>query len=279
MRTFLQFIASIAVCLTLVGGAPVGVATAVAAEAPLLLDELPHPLVDALPSDLTFWVGTTENRLVSLGVVKGSGGRGAAFLCDGYGIWGWFTGKIRGRRFVDSGSRGSVRASLGKNGTATVDVNGTPLAFVLQRARDGAGVFRDTSIVDGDPVVSGWIITNDGILRGTLTTKTATTSVTVDVSATVKGALGSIRATSLTDQQFQAAVNTVLASVPEFDTSNVTLFSFGLSTRCSILKRGFIAAGEIYVESENENIQNVAFGVKGALIGRYQSLGCSSAAA
>jgi hypothetical protein len=241
-----------------------------------VVEQIPGPLVDTLPTALKFYVGTTDNHQISLGIVADRSGQGAAFLCDGAGIWDWFTGKASARKFVGTGAHGSVKARLRKNGTATVVRGDTTLSFALQLPHDGAGLFRDVQTVDGDDAVAGWIVTNDGVIRGTLTTRTVTASVDVDVATVLKKALVGVGGTTLTSLQINAAVDAVVAGVPEFSTSDATVLSFGLSTRCAILKRGFIAAGEVYVESPNGTVENVALGVKGVLGGRYRGLGCSS---
>jgi hypothetical protein len=243
-----------------------------------VLEQIPGPLVDTLPTALTFYVGTTDNHQISLGIVRDRSGNGAAFLCDGAGIWEWFTGKASARKFVGTGAHGSVRARLRKNGTASVVRGDTTLSFALQLPHEGAGLFRDVQTVDGDDAVAGWIVTNDGVIRGTVQIPRGgtTASVDVDVATVLKKALVGVGGTTLTSLQINAAVDAVVAGVPEFSTSDATVLSFGLSTRCAILKRGFIAAGEVYVESPNATIENVALGVKGVLAGRYRGLGCSS---
>jgi hypothetical protein len=120
------------------------------------------------------WVGKVQGTDAFVALAS-NGHEVLAYVCDGKDISQWFHG-VAGERYVNLGD-GSVRfkqsgakldARLQTNvttGTFT-GVDGKRLDFTATRARGDAGLYRLEQTADGRKWVAGWVVLNDGKLRG-----------------------------------------------------------------------------------------------------------------
>lgn len=120
------------------------------------------------------WVGKVggSNAFVA---VASNGREVLAYVCDGKEVSQWFHG-VDGERQVNLAD-GSVRfRQSGANLNATLQTNvasgtftepgGKPLEFTATRARGDAGLYRLEQTAGGKKWLAGWVVLNDGKLRG-----------------------------------------------------------------------------------------------------------------
>ncbi len=130
-----------------------------------------------------------------------------AYICDGAKPGTWFTGSF------DATSRSGVLKSatgtaleffLGSQPGGTVGGD-APAAFDLSAALPGAGLFRGTYTIDGNPFVAGWIVGNDGRVVGSETGGKvgAETTQTADSPPPVTG--GATAATPVANKDTRSA--------------------------------------------------------------------------
>lgn len=116
------------------------------------------------------YVGTdATNRSVAVRLTSPT--TAVAYICDGAKPGTWFTGNFdaTSRSGVLKSAKGNtLEFSLGSTPGGTVGGD-APGAFDLSAALPGAGLFRATYTVDGNPFVAGWIVGNDGRVVGSET--------------------------------------------------------------------------------------------------------------
>ena len=122
------------------------------------------------------WTGTVDGSGAFIAIAS-NGTEVMAYVCDGSTISQWFKGTA-GVDAVDlaSGkvdlSKGDARlqanlASDQASGSLTL-ADGTTYNFLAPRAAGDAGLYRLEESRDGDDWVGGWVVLNDGNLRGAL---------------------------------------------------------------------------------------------------------------
>ena len=109
----------------------------------------------------------------------------AAYRCDGEGTGVWFTGEYdatTGRATLESAGGDSMVVEVWVDSTATLTGDGAS-TFDLEPAERGAGLFRDTYVVDGETRTAGWIVGNDGTVVGNETGSGGTTESSATATA------------------------------------------------------------------------------------------------
>jgi hypothetical protein len=143
------------------------------------------------PSGSKVFVGHDKDDKVSAGLIVFADSTAVAYECDGNETWTWYSGTA-------SGNDLSLTSADGK--TFTAKINGDAATgktaggdFTLETASGRSGVFRATFTKGSDTETQGWVLENDGKVRGgiaaTIASKTTrlgasfTPSQTADIEA------------------------------------------------------------------------------------------------
>jgi hypothetical protein len=149
--------------------AAAAVAVAVAAVAG---DALPARAVRAQPASGAF-VGRLESIDAVIGIVVTDGGAVTAFVTDGRGIADWFRGVPGTGAALAARSGGQLQFPGGGAAAGRyIAADGRAAEFVADPALGQAGIYRAETLTSGEKVVSaGWVVMNDGQVRGALTVR------------------------------------------------------------------------------------------------------------
>ncbi|MBI3152398.1 MAG: hypothetical protein HYZ21_09710 [Chloroflexi bacterium] len=120
------------------------------------------------------WVGDIEGTDTFIGIAS-NGSEVMVYVCDGNTISQWFYGQA-GEENLDlaagtlnlSDANSNVQAQLavdGASGSVTL-ANGQSFNFQVPRAAGDAGLYRLEETGNDEQWVSGWVVLNDGQLRG-----------------------------------------------------------------------------------------------------------------
>lgn len=133
------------------------------------------PLVTGTASAATSgdWVGRAGKSDVFVALSVARDGTVVAYVCDGKKgrrarNWGWFTGRLSGKRFDLRSKRIRLAGRIGQSSAkgAVTLASGRKLRFDAGRARGRAGLYRFNGTVRGVNVKAGWILLNNGQARG-----------------------------------------------------------------------------------------------------------------
>lgn len=113
------------------------------------------------------WVGKVDGTDAFIGIAS-NGEEAMVYVCDGKTITQWFNGPV-GADGVDL-SAGSARlqaqlADDSATGSITL-ADGRAVEFMAARAAGDAGLYRSVETVDAEEWTAGWVVLNDGQLRG-----------------------------------------------------------------------------------------------------------------
>ena len=95
-----------------------------------------------------------------------------AYVCDGEHLGQWFSGQIVGSSFDLANPAGARLTGLIAEGRAVgswTAADGAVQSFTASQPLGDGGLFRAEEDVDGTTVVAGWIVHDDGDLRGVST--------------------------------------------------------------------------------------------------------------
>ena len=117
----------------------------------------------------TSFAGEVKGSNLTLGLVAG-GTRIRAYLCDDDHVGEWFTGTKEGDRFRATSAGGTrLEADVaGNRATGTVTFEGKEYEFSLPAATGDAGLYRYEGDFEGEQVLIGWIVSEDGREVGTI---------------------------------------------------------------------------------------------------------------
>ncbi|MFN8380642.1 MAG: hypothetical protein U0V02_01810 [Anaerolineales bacterium] len=120
------------------------------------------------------WVGSIEGTETFIGIAS-NGSEVMVYVCDGNTLSQWFHGQTGDENVdlsagtLDLSSEGSnVQAQLtvdSASGKVTL-ANGETFTFQAARAAGDAGLYRLEETGNDEQWVSGWVVLNDGQLRG-----------------------------------------------------------------------------------------------------------------
>ena len=121
------------------------------------------------------WVGKVEGTDAFIGIAS-NGEEAMVYVCDGKTITQWFHGPA-GSNGLDL-SAGSARletqlATDSATGSITL-ADGRAVEFQAARAAGDAGLYRSEETVDAEKWTAGWVVLNDGQLRGLRASSTGT---------------------------------------------------------------------------------------------------------
>ena len=113
------------------------------------------------------WAGKVEGTDAFIGIAS-NGKEVIAYVCDGQSISQWFKGQINSNSLELSANGATLRLDLAvdsASGTVTL-ADGGSFNFTADRASGDAGLYRLDESANGEDFVSGWVVLNDGQLRG-----------------------------------------------------------------------------------------------------------------
>lgn len=191
-----------------------------ASDSAALLAKVPHPDQSAAAGSKVF-VGHDKDNKASVGLTVFSDSTAVGYACDGNQTWTWFTGTANGNEVSLSASDGSkLTAKLDGSKATGSTSGGSSLSFTLDAATadNRAGLYRGTATDNARSSVAGWVVENDGFVRGGL-------NLTVNSTASRLGATFDPKKAA--DLQTAPEFGEIKAAIPGFPTipADVTVFS------------------------------------------------------
>lgn len=216
LRLALVAMIALAVAGTACGDDDKGSATVSSGAAVAVFQQVPSP-DKAAPSGSKVFVGHDKANKNSVGLIVFSDSKAAAYACDGDATWTWYEGTVSGND-VTLKSADGAKLTAKINGSAVTGTAAAGIEFTLEAAKDHAGLYRTSHSKGADTETAGWVIENDGTVRG-------------GIGATVGGkkvALGGvIIPTQLADVQALSEFPALKLLAPNFPAlpPNLTVFS------------------------------------------------------
>jgi len=113
------------------------------------------------------WVGKLEGSDAFVGIAS-NGEEIMAYICDGQTITQWFKGQAVADKLELTSGSANLQAQLSvdtANGSITL-ADGQTYNFTADRAAGDAGLYRLEEQANDESWISGWVVLNDGQLRG-----------------------------------------------------------------------------------------------------------------
>lgn len=171
----------------------------------------------AAPAGSKVFVGHDKANKVSVGLIVFSDNKAAAYACDGDATWSWYEGTTSGNDLTLKSATGATLTAKINGASVTGTAPGSA-DFTLEAAKDRAGLYRTSASKGADSETAGWVIENDGALRGGI-------GATVAGKKLTAGAI--FIPTQLADVQALPEFPAVKLLAPNFPTlpPNLTVFS------------------------------------------------------
>ena len=134
---------------------------------------------------VAIWAGKVEGTDAFIGIVS-NGKDVMAYVCDGKTISQWFQGQVNGDKLDLSAGNAKLQTQLTRDTTSgSVTLANGQFKFTATRTTGDAGLYRSDETINNEKWVGGWIVLNDGQLRGAnvqqttgrIVTQTALTNV------------------------------------------------------------------------------------------------------
>jgi hypothetical protein len=113
------------------------------------------------------WVGKLEGADAFIGIAS-NGEEVMAYICDGQSITQWFKGQAGADKLDLTSGSAKLQAQLTvdtASGSVTL-ADGQTFNFTADRAAGDAGLYRLEEKASDESWISGWVVLNDGNLRG-----------------------------------------------------------------------------------------------------------------
>ncbi|HNC09053.1 MAG TPA: hypothetical protein PLX14_10140 [Anaerolineales bacterium] len=118
------------------------------------------------------WVGRVDGTDAFIAIAS-NGSEVLAYICDGQTITQWLHGDAGDKVDLDTGNidisadGNSLLAALTvDSASGSITYNGQTYTFTAERAAGDAGLYRSEETINGENWVGGWVVLNDGQLRG-----------------------------------------------------------------------------------------------------------------
>lgn len=145
-------------------------------------DRVPAPNEDA-PEGSKVFVGHDKDNTSGVGLIVFSDSKAVAYACDGDSKWTWFAGTVSGGEAKLESADG-VKFTAEINGASVTGRAGSggSLEFALEPASERGGLYRASFTKGSDTEVAGWVVENDGTVRGGIGASLAGKKLTLGAS-------------------------------------------------------------------------------------------------
>lgn len=134
------------------------------------------------PAGSKVFVGHDKDDKVSAGLIVFADSTAVAYACDGNETWTWYAGTASGDDLTLTSAEGGKFTAKLDGASATGKTAGGE--FTLETASGRSGVFRASFTKGSDTETQGWVLENDGKVRGGIGATVAGKAVRLGASFT-----------------------------------------------------------------------------------------------